>query len=156
MSGSPRASAIELSVIVPVRNEQDNILPLLGEIHAALGERLEFEVVYVDGGSSDGTANILREAMGRYPRLRVISHRLSCGQSAALFTGLRAARTAVGRPANLQLLTGYRRSRQDSRTKRISSRIANGVRSRLLGDAKLDTGCGLKLILRSTAPDAAP
>jgi dolichol-phosphate mannosyltransferase len=63
---------------------------------------------------------------------------------------LLAARTAPGRPANLQLLTGYRRSRRDRWTKRISSRIANGVRSRLLGDATPDTGCGLKLILRST------
>ena len=176
MSGSPRASAsVELSVVVPVRNEQDNILPLLVEIHAALGERLEFEVVYVDDGSSDGTAQVLRGAMARYPRLRVMSHRHSCGQSTALFTGVRAARgawiatldgdgqndpadlpmllaarTAPGRPANLQLLTGYRRSRRDRWTKRISSRIANGVRSRLLGDATPDTGCGLKLILRST------
>jgi dolichol-phosphate mannosyltransferase len=176
VSGSPRASAIvELSVVVPVRNEQDNILPLLVEIHAALGERLEFEVVYVDDGSSDGTAQVLRGAMALYPRLRVMSHRQSCGQSTALFTGVRAARgawiatldgdgqndpadlpmllaarTAPGRPANLQLLTGYRRSRRDRWTKRISSRVANGVRSRLLGDATPDTGCGLKLILRST------
>ena len=176
MSASPRASAIvELSVVVPVRNEQDNILPLLDEIHAALAARFEFEVVYVDDGSSDGTAQVLGEAMTRYPRLRVVSHRHSCGQSAALFTGVRAARgawiatldgdgqndpadlpmllaarTAAGRPANLQLLTGYRRSRRDSWIKRISSRIANGVRSRLLGDATPDTGCGLKLILRST------
>jgi dolichol-phosphate mannosyltransferase len=99
---------------------------------------LEFEVVYVDDGSSDATAQVLREAMARYPRLRVMSHRHSCGQSAALFTGVRAARgawiatldgdgqndpadlpmllaarTAPGRPANLQLLTGYRRSRRD-------------------------------------------
>ena len=176
MSGSPRATAVvELSVVVPVRNEQDNILPLLDEIHAALGERVRFEVVYVDDGSRDGTAPVLREAMARYPRLRVISHRQSCGQSAALFTGVRAAqgewiatldgdgqndpadlpmllaaRTAPGRPANLQLLTGYRRSRRDRWVKRISSRIANGVRSRMLGDATPDTGCGLKLILRST------
>ncbi len=175
MSGSPRDSATELSIVVPVRNEQDNILPLLAEIHAALGERLEYEIVYVNDGSADNTAQVLREAMGRYPRLRVISHRHSCGQSAALFTGVRAARgawiatldgdgqndpadlpmllaarTAPGRPANLQLLTGYRRARRDNWIKRISSRIANGVRSRLLGDATPDTGCGLKLILRST------
>ena len=179
MSGSPRASAIvELSIVVPVRNEQDNILPLLAEIHAALGERLEFEVLYVDDGSNDGTAGVLRAAMTRYPRLRVISHRRGCGQSAALYTGARAARgawiatldgdgqndpadlpmllaarDAPGRPANLQLLTGYRKARQDRWVKRISSRIANGVRSRLLGDATPDTGCGLKLILRSTYLD---
>ena len=173
LSGSPRAS-VELSIVVPVRNEQDNILPLLAEIHAALRER-EFEVVYVDDGSTDGTALVLRTAMTRYPRLRVIAHGRSCGQSAALFTGVRAARGTwiatldgdgqndpadlpmllaardePGRPANLQLLTGYRRARQDRWLKRVSSRIANGVRSRLLGDATPDTGCGLKLIQRST------
>ena len=176
MSGSPRASAlVELSVVVPVRNEQDNILPLLAEIHAALGARHELEVVYVDDGSSDGTAEVLRSAMAQYPGLRVIAHSRSCGQSAALLTGVRAARgawiatldgdgqndpadlpmllaarDAPGHPANLQLLTGYRRSRQDRWVKRVSSRIANGVRSRLLDDATPDTGCGLKLILRRT------
>jgi dolichol-phosphate mannosyltransferase len=164
-----------LSIVVPVRNEQDNILPLLAEIHAALGERREFEVVYVDDGSTDGTGAALRAAMARYPRLRVIAHGRSCGQSAALFTGVRAAhgawiatldgdgqndpadlpmllaaRDAPGRPPHLQLLTGYRRARRDRWIKRVSSRIANGVRSRLLGDATPDTGCGLKLIQRST------
>ena len=90
MSGSPRASPpVELSVVVPVRNEQDNILPLLAEIHAALEKRCEFEIVYVDDGSRDGTAQILREALARYPRLRVLAHGRSCGQSAALFTGAR-------------------------------------------------------------------
>ena len=173
MSESPRA--LELSVVVPVRNEQDNILPLIAEIHAALGESRDFEVVYVDDGSSDGTGAALRTAMARYPRLRVIAHGRSCGQSAALYTGVRAARggwiatldgdgqndpadlpmllaarDAPGRPANLQLLTGYRRARRDRWIKRVSSRIANGIRSRLLGDATPDTGCGLKLIQRST------
>ena len=176
VSGSPRASAsVEMSVVVPVRNEQGNILPLLAEIHAALVELRDFEVVYVDDGSTDGSAQVLRKAMAQYPRLRVIAHERSCGQSAALFTGVRAARgawiatldgdgqndpadlpkllaarDAPGRPANLQLLTGYRKARQDRWLKRISSRIANGVRSRLLGDATPDTGCGLKLIERST------
>ena len=179
MSGSPRASAaVDLSVVVPVRNEQDNILPLLAEIHAALEKRCEFEVVYVDDGSGDATARVLAEALASYPRLRVLAHRLSCGQSAALFTGVRVARAAwiatldgdgqndpadlptllaarddPARPENLQLITGYRRSRQDRWLKRIASRIANGVRSRLLGDATPDTGCGLKLILRSTYLD---
>ena len=174
MSASPRAS-VELSIVVPVRNEQDNILPLLAEIHAALGEHREFEVVYVDDGSTDRTSSVLRTAMTQYPRLRVIAHARSCGQSAALFTGVRAAQGAwiatldgdgqndpadlpmllaardePGRPANLQLLTGYRRARRDRWLKRVSSRIANGVRSRLLGDATPDTGCGLKLIQRNT------
>ncbi|HTL26238.1 MAG TPA: glycosyltransferase family 2 protein, partial [Burkholderiales bacterium] len=91
MSGSPRAS-VELSIVVPVRNEQDNVLPLLAEIHGVLAGRREFEVIYVDDGSTDGTGAVLRSAMAQYPRLRVIAHDRSCGQSAALFTGVRAAR----------------------------------------------------------------
>ena len=165
-----------LSVVIPVRNEAENILPLLAEIHAALEG--EFEVVYVDDGSSDATPARLSEAQKLYPRLRVLVHAESCGQSAALMTGFRAARgewiatldgdgqndpadipkllaarDGAGRPANLQLVVGYRKKRQDTWLKRFSSRVANGVRSRLLGDATPDTGCGLKLILRLAALD---
>ncbi len=164
---------MRLSVVVPVKNEQDNILPLLAEIHAALADRDDFEVIYVNDGSADGTAAVLAEGMGRYPRLRVLTHARSCGQSAALMSGVRAARgewivtldgdgqndpadipklwavaTAPDRPADLQLVAGWRRQRQDAWLKKVSSRIANGVRSRLLGDATPDTGCGLKLMPR--------
>ncbi|HLX81162.1 MAG TPA: glycosyltransferase family 2 protein [Burkholderiales bacterium] len=172
-----RRAPVQLSIVVPVRNEADNILPLLAEIHAALksieGKPVEFEVVYVDDGSSDATPQRLAEAMRDYPRLRVLAHRESCGQSTALMTGMRAARgewvaTLDGdgqndpadipkllaardgaRIENLRLVAGYRKKRQDTWLKRVSSRVANGVRSRLLGDATPDTGCGLKLILRS-------
>ena len=162
-----------LSVVIPVRNEADNIRPLLAEIHAALEGKGEFEVVYVDDGSSDATSARLAEALKAHPRLRVLAHAERCGQSAALVTGFRAARgewiatldgdgqndpadipklleliEGAGRPPNLQLVAGYRKKRQDTWLKRFSSRVANGVRSRLLGDATPDTGCGLKLILR--------
>jgi dolichol-phosphate mannosyltransferase len=165
---------VQLSVVIPVRNEAENILPLLVEIHAALEGKGEFEVIYVDDGSSDATPARLAEALKAHPRLRVLAHAESCGQSAALVTGFRAARgewiatldgdgqndpadipkllavrDGAGRPANLQLVAGYRKKRQDTWLKRVSSRVANGVRSRLLGDATPDTGCGLKLILRS-------
>jgi len=165
---------VQLSVVIPVRNEAENILPLLVEIHAALEGKGEFEVIYVDDGSSDATPARLAEALKAHPRLRVLVHAESCGQSAALVTGFRAARgewiatldgdgqndpadipkllavrDGAGRPANLQLVAGYRKKRQDTWLKRVSSRVANGVRSRLLGDATPDTGCGLKLILRS-------
>jgi dolichol-phosphate mannosyltransferase len=157
-----------------VRNEQENVLPLLAEIHTALAGFPEFEVVYVDDGSSDATPQRLAEAMQQYPRLRVLSHRASCGQSTALMTGVRAAAGEWiatldgdgqndpadipkllaardgGRAATLWLIAGYRKSRRDTWLKRLSSRIANGVRSRLLGDATPDTGCGLKLIRRAT------
>jgi len=172
---------VHLSVVIPVRNEAENILPLLAEIHAALEGWGEFEVIYVDDGSTDATPGILAEAQGRYPRLRVLAHAESCGQSAALVTGFGAARgewiaTLDGDGQNdpadipkllaerdaaakssdrggldarpLQLVAGYRRKRQDTWLKRMSSRVANGVRSRLLGDATPDTGCGLKLIQR--------
>jgi len=75
---------VQLSVVIPVRNEAENILPLLGEIRIALEGRGEFEVVYVDDGSSDATPKVLAEAQARYPRLRVLAHAESCGQSAAL------------------------------------------------------------------------
>ncbi|MBI1942174.1 MAG: glycosyltransferase family 2 protein [Betaproteobacteria bacterium] len=168
---------MQLSIVVPVRNEADNVLPLLAEIHAALaggeGGAREFEVIYVDDGSSDGTRARLAEALARYPRLRVLAHRARCGQSAALMTGVRAARgewiaTLDGDGQNdpadipkllaalegsknsaLRLVCGYRRKRHDSWLKRVASRIANGVRSSLLGDATPDTGCGLKLIERA-------
>lgn len=167
-----------MSIVVPVRNEQDNILPLVAEIHAALEHRCRFEVLYVDDGSTDGTAMVLAEALTTYPRLRVLAHGRSCGQSAALWTGVRAARapwvaTLDGdgqndpadlprllaarddpqRPPNLQLVTGRRAVRRDRWAKRVSSRIANAVRSRLLHDATPDTGCGLKLALRSAYLD---
>ena len=165
---------MQLSIVVPVRNEADNILPLLAEIHAALEPQGEFEVLYVDDGSSDATPVRLAEALKAHPRLRVLAHAESCGQSAALVTGFRAARgewiatldgdgqndpadipkliaarDGAGWAANLQLVAGYRKKRQDTWLKRFSSRVANGVRSTLLGDATPDTGCGVKLILRS-------
>jgi dolichol-phosphate mannosyltransferase len=166
---------VKLSVVVPVRNEADNILPLLAEIQAALAGLGESEVVYVDDGSSDATPQRLAEAMRLYPNLRVLRHASSCGQSTALLTGVRAARgewiatldgDGQNDPADIPkllaardaapvgaapwLVAGYRKKRQDTWLKRFSSRVANGVRSRLLGDATPDTGCGLKLVARET------
>ena len=166
---------VELSVIIPVRDEAENIGPLLGEIRAALDRRVVYEVICVNDGSSDATAARLSTAAREFPRLRVIHHAEPCGQSAALWSGVRAARApwiatldgdgqndpadipkllAVLRdpaaPATLRLVTGHRRKRRDSPTKRLSSRIANGVRARLLGDRTPDTGCGLKLVHRES------
>jgi dolichol-phosphate mannosyltransferase len=166
---------VEVSVVVPVRNEAENVEPLLHEIRAALDGRLAYEVIYVDDGSTDATAARLITAAAEFPRLRVIRHAEPCGQSAALWSGVRAARApwiatldgdgqndpadipkllAVLRdptaPPMLRLVTGHRRRRRDSTLKRLSSRIANGVRARLLDDRTPDTGCGLKLIQRET------
>ncbi|MBT9613421.1 MAG: glycosyltransferase family 2 protein [Burkholderiales bacterium] len=165
---------MELSVIVPVKNEQENILPLLTEIRLALEGRSDYEVIYIDDGSTDRTPSILLEAMREFPRLRVLTHAQSCGQSAAVISGVRAALgewiatldgdgqndpadipnlLAVARdpsqPKNLQLIAGWRKKRKDTWLKRLSSRIANHVRASMLGDATPDTGCGLKLIPRA-------
>ncbi len=164
---------IDLSVVIPVLNEAGNIEPLLQEIHAALDGVCEFEVLYVNDGSTDNTAQELAEAATHYPRLRVLAHQRPCGQSCALRSGIKAARghwiatldgDGQNDPGDIPrllesarslateerplLVAGYRRKRQDSMIKRISSRIANAVRSRLLGDDTPDTGCGLKIVAR--------
>jgi dolichol-phosphate mannosyltransferase len=164
--------APELSVVVPVHNEAGNIAPLLAEIEAALGGRIDFEIVYVDDASSDGGRDELVRARRENPRLRVLRHRHQCGQSAALHTGIAAARApwiatldgdGQNDPADipslidlrdaksdpgLQMIAGVRRKRHDSVIKRLSSRGANGIRRAVLRDATVDTGCGLKLFRR--------
>ncbi len=163
-------SAFDVSVVVPVRNEQDNILPLVAEIQAALGGIFRYEIIYVDDGSNDGTPARLQEATTRCPSLRVLRHRHSCGQSTALVTGIRAAQGPLiatldgdgqNDPADIPallavaqadggalLVAGWRARRHDTWLRRFSSRIANGVRGRLLGDHTPDTGCGLKVFPR--------
>ncbi len=165
---------MELSVVVPVHNEAENIDPLLDEIRAALDDRCAYEIVYVDDGSTDATAERLAAARARIPALRVITHRRACGQSTAVHSGVKAARApwiatldgdgqndpadiprllavlrAADCPPRLKMVAGYRRRRQDSWIKRISSKVANGVRSWLLADATPDTGCGLKVFSRA-------
>ncbi len=163
-----------LSVVVPVRNEQDNIAPLIKEIHAALDGVVDYEIVYVNDGSTDATAQRLAEIHATCPRLRVLRHATSCGQSTAVRSGIKAARgdwiatldgDGQNDPADIpklisaleqgvELVGGNRRhARRDTWIKRISSVIANGVRSRLLGDATPDTGCGLKLFSREVFLD---
>ena len=164
-----------LSVVVPVKNEQDNVEPLIREIAAALTGNTTFEIIYVNDGSTDATLPRLLGLKAEFPMLRVITHRASCGQSRAVTTGVTAARhewiaTLDGdgqndpadipvllakladpaQPANLELLAGWRAQRNDTFLRRISSKIANGVRSRLLKDNTPDTGCGLKAFARET------
>jgi glycosyltransferase involved in cell wall biosynthesis len=164
-------NAPAVSVVVPVRNEAGNIAPLVAEIAAALADDWTFEVVYVDDGSSDGTAAELSRLMGQYPWLRRMRHKLSCGQSAAVRTGVGAARGALcvtldgdgqndpifipallraleqGRP-RVALVAGQRVKRKASAFKRLQSRIANAARSAVLRDGTRDTGCGLKAFRR--------
>ncbi|MFC5742279.1 glycosyltransferase [Dyella tabacisoli] len=161
----------QLSVVVPVFNERDNIPPLLAEIAAALRGRIEFEIVYVDDDSSDDSVAVLAAEKARYPELRIVRHLARSGQSTAVWNGVRAAKspwiaTLDGdgqndpadipkllaardtAAANVRLFAGWRTTRRDSFNKRISSKIANAVRSRMLKDATPDTGCGLKLFER--------
>jgi len=165
------ATPLPLSIVVPVYNERDNVLPLIEEIVAALRGRTAFEIVYVDDASRDDTLDVLRDARSRYPELRVVRHLAQAGQSAAVRSGIKAAhgqwiatldgdgqndpadipKLLVARDragAGVKLFAGWRVDRRDDFLKRISSKVANGVRSRLLRDATPDTGCGIKLIER--------
>jgi dolichol-phosphate mannosyltransferase len=163
---------MDLSIVIPARNEVENVAPLVGEIRAALVGRLAYEIVYVDDGSDDATAlEIIRLAVGNSD-LRLLRHAQSYGQSAAIRSGVEAARAdwiatldADGQndPADIPalwrlareaparpplLIAGRRRQRLDSWSKRAASQIANAVRRRMLGDETPDTGCGLKLLPR--------
>jgi dolichol-phosphate mannosyltransferase len=164
---------MRFSIVVPVCNEAGNVRPLLEEIRRAMAGRVAWEVVCVDDGSTDATPRELRSARSAYPFLRILRHVQRHGQSSALLTGVRAAMApwiitldgdGQNDPADIPLLierlaeeraggaplmlAGYRTRRCDSMLKRLSSRVANAVRSRLLRDATPDTGCGIKLFAR--------
>jgi len=166
----------ELSVVVPVFNEQDNIPPLIAEIVAALRDRVDFEIVYVDDASRDGSIAVLTEAKRANPELRVVAHASQSGQSTAIRNGVKAARgrwiaTLDGDGQNdpadipkllamrdessaaIKLYAGWRVNRQDSGSKRWASKWANAIRSRLLRDETPDTGCGIKLFEREAFLD---
>jgi dolichol-phosphate mannosyltransferase len=166
---------IALSVVIPVCNEQENVRPLGLEIAGVLAcSRTSYEIIYVDDGSTDATAAAVRDLHADVRQVRLIRHRSRCGQSAAIFTGVRAARAEwiltldgdgqndpVDIPAllaalesdrseTLRMIVGNRISRQDTWLRRISSRVANSIRARLLKDGTPDTGCGIKLFHRDT------
>ncbi|MFZ0423928.1 MAG: glycosyltransferase family 2 protein [Xanthobacteraceae bacterium] len=170
MPENGRELAPAISVVVPVRNEAGNIAPLVAEIAAALHSRA-FEIVYVNDGSSDATEAELRDLMAQHPWLRQIRHEKSCGQSAAIRTGVGMAHAPVvvtldgdgqndpaflpaliaaleaGAP-RLGLVAGQRTGRKATAFKKLQSRIANAVRSTVLNDGTRDTGCGLKAFRR--------
>ncbi|MET0633165.1 MAG: glycosyltransferase family 2 protein [Xanthobacteraceae bacterium] len=160
-----------VSIVVPVRNEADNVAPLIAEIVDALGKQLTFEVIYVNDGSTDRTESELTLLMASRPWLRHVIHQVSCGQSAAVRSGVIHARAplvvtldgdgqndpafipallkalAAGGP-RVGLVAGQRVGRKATGFKRLQSRIANGVRSAVLRDGTRDTGCGLKAFRR--------
>jgi dolichol-phosphate mannosyltransferase len=168
---NPEPTEPRVSVVVPVRNEAGNVAPLIGEIEAALRESGPFEIIYVNDGSTDATGDELHKLMQARPHLRQVKHVQSCGQSAAVRTGVRAARGSVvvtldgdgqNDPAFIPqlldklaasgsqcgLVQGQRVGRKDTGFKKLQSRIANSVRGSILQDGTRDTGCGLKCFRR--------
>lgn len=160
-----------VSVVVPVHNEAGNVIPLVGEIETALSGLEPFEIIYVNDGSTDATGDELAGLMQTRPHLRRIDHVRGCGQSAAVRSGVRAARAPVvvtldgdgqNDPAFIPqmiatleaagktcgLVQGQRVGRKDTGFKRFQSRIANRVRGAFLKDDTRDTGCGLKCFPR--------
>jgi dolichol-phosphate mannosyltransferase len=160
--------ALSFSVVIPVYNEEENVLPLLEEIERAVAGR-PCEVIFVDDASSDGTAAALAPATAT-GRARLLRHLKRAGQSAAVRTGVRAAcgrwivtldgdgqndpadipnllKVAEAEPA-LRLVGGLRAKRRDTWSKRAASRFANGLRQRMLRDDCPDTGCGIKAFER--------
>ena len=167
-----QASAIPaVSVVVPVFNEEENVSILQSELRAALSG-LDYEIVFVDDGSTDRSAEKIETA----PNIRILRFERNTGQSAALYAGIRAARgeTIVMIDGDLQndpadiprlleqiaqgadLACGYRAKRKDTITKRMTSRIANFVRSRFTKDYVRDTGCTLKAMRRECADALVP
>lgn len=175
VSPSPDRRIARVSIVVPVCNESENVAPLAAEIDTALRGRHEFEIVFVDDGSSDGTAEAVRSArQSGIPEIRLLRHQRRSGQSAAVHTGVRAARfpwigtldgdgqndpadlpalldaVAEARDPRLKLVMGNRTTRRDTWIRRLSSRVANAVRRTLLNDGTPDTGCGIKVFERET------
>lgn len=168
----PRSdNEVAVSIVVPVRNEAENIAPLIAEIAAALDGRWPYEIIYVNDGSTDATADRLADEMKRRGNLRQLCHKISAGQSAAVRSGVRAARgniiatldgdgqnnpaflpdliSAIGKGGDrVGLVAGQRVGRKDTGFKKLQSRTANAVRNAILNDGTRDTGCGLKAFRR--------
>ena len=166
---SPADSVPSVSIVVPVHNEAENIPVLADEIAAAFKGR-RFEVIFVNDGSSDETESALKRLGRTRPWLRQVKHAQSCGQSAAVRSGVRAARAPLvvtldgdgqndpafipkllaaleSAPLSIGLVNGQRLKRKGG-FKRLQSMIANGVRAAVLRDDTRDTGCGLKAFRR--------
>jgi len=167
----------DLSVVIPVQNEEENIRLLIDEVRQALDGVLDYELIYVNDGSTDSTLEILNEVRTDFHLLHIISHETGVGQSTAVRTGIISARSSLiatldgdgqNDPADIPalydtfikhadegvvLVNGYRKKRKDTFIKRLSSRLANGIRGWLLDDDTPDTGCGLKVFSREVYLD---
>ncbi len=165
-------AAPQLSVVVPVYNEAENVAQLVEEIAKALFAT-SYEMIFVNDASTDGTLQVLTDLKAKYADLRVLNHRSNAGQSRAVRTGVLAAKSNViatldgdgqnnpadipklynqilrkNAPDNLALVGGRRMKRQDSQAKLWASKFGNGIRKKLLKDQADDTGCGIKVFKR--------
>lgn len=165
-------SMLTLSVVIPARNEADNIVGLVEAIDRALAPHAPFEIIVVDDGSTDDQVARLTQRARTMAHLRLIRHSTSAGQSAAVHTGVLAAHAPVvltldgdgqNPPEELPrlaapllgdttgqvgLVAGQRLNRQDTWSKKVASRLANGIRGWMLQDSTRDSGCGLKAFRR--------
>lgn len=165
---------MDLSVVIPVHNEEESIGNLINEIVVALSEKYQYEIVVVDDGSTDQTLDTLLEIKQELTVLRVIKHLKNSGQSTAVRTGVQYAKSSwiatldgdgQNDPADIPnlynelvnqdldpwlVVAGYRKKRKDTWLKRMSSKYANGIRDKLLRDGTPDTGCGLKVFSRDS------
>lgn len=166
---------VQLSVVIPVFNEQHNIGPLLQEVAVALRD-IDFEILCVNDDSQDDTLQVLQRMRHSLPMLRVLHHRQRAGQSTAVRNGVKAARgrwittldgdgqndpadipkllqALAAADASVKLVAGWRVQRRDSASKRWASRWANRIRRAALNDDTPDTGCGIKLFERDAFLD---
>ena len=169
---------IDISVVIPVCNEEGSIADLIKEITQALSAEYQHEIIVVDDGSTDNTLEVLLKIKQEISTLRVIKHLQNSGQSTAVRTGVKHAKSAwiatldgdgQNDPADIPnlynelinnqaadpwlVVAGYRKKRKDTWLKRISSKYANGIRDKLLRDGVPDTGCGLKVFARDSFLD---
>lgn len=164
----------DISVVIPVCNEEESIGVLIDEINTQLDPVLDYEIVVIDDGSTDATLQVLTVLMNKCEQLRVIRHMQNSGQSTAIRTGVKAAKAqwivtldgdGQNDPADIPklfqkvkdegfdiwlVIAGFRKKRRDNWLKRASSKAANRIRSRLLRDHTPDTGCGLKIFCRDS------
>ena len=167
----------DISIVIPVFNESENIVNLAHEIITSLDGQ-KYEVIFVDDASTDQTKEKIRELKNNYPEIRGLSHNNNAGQSRAILSGVQMAESAyivtldgdgqndprdipklynqltrVSAPEGLVLVSGQRVKRLDSNAKKLASKLGNKIRKRLLNDEADDTGCGIKVIKRSVYLD---
>lgn len=165
-------SGLDISVIVPVHNESGAIINLIEEIRSAL-EGYQFEIIVIDDKSKDDTLSILENYKPNCPQLRVLAHEKNAGQSRAIYTGVKSANGPIigtldgdgqndpadlpkllrhlnrnDAPKTIAMVQGMRLKRQDTKAKKIASKVANAVRQALLHDGAIDSGCGIKVVKR--------